>query len=172
MTDFIRTRSPMLDAALVALVVGLAAILGAWGFQIIGHYVPCKLCLEQRVAYYTGLPVFALAAILAWRGAAGPARLLLLVGAAIFVAGFGLATYHAGAEWGWWPGPSDCGDTGAGRVKSVTDLAAQLQGIKVVSCTEAPLRVLGLSFAGWNAAVSLFIAAVALYGATRKTAAV
>ena len=34
------------------LVGGLAAIATAWGFQLIGGYVPCKLCLEQRIPYY------------------------------------------------------------------------------------------------------------------------
>ncbi|MEP3665226.1 MAG: disulfide bond formation protein B, partial [Roseibium sp.] len=39
---------------------GLAAIATAWGFQLVGGFVPCKLCLEQRIPYYAGLPLAAL----------------------------------------------------------------------------------------------------------------
>ena len=38
------------------------------------------------------------------------------------------------------------------------------------SCTEASLRVLGLSFAGWNVIASLILAAIAFLGASRKPA--
>ena len=38
-------------------ILGLATILGAWAFQIVGGYVPCALCLQERWPYYIGLPV-------------------------------------------------------------------------------------------------------------------
>ncbi len=44
----------------ISFVLGLATIAGAWGSQLIGGLVPCELCLEQRLAYYWGLPVLAL----------------------------------------------------------------------------------------------------------------
>jgi hypothetical protein len=46
--------------------------------------------------------------------------------------------------------------------------------MRVVSCTEASWRFpagWGLSFAGWNAALSLLLVAVALWGATRSRTA-
>ena len=40
----------------------MAATVGtALGFQHIGGYIPCKLCLEQRMPYYVGVPLMALA---------------------------------------------------------------------------------------------------------------
>jgi disulfide bond formation protein DsbB len=139
--------------------IGLAAILGAWGFQIFGGYAPCKLCLEQRLPYYCGLPVLLVAILLlAARKSEALARLLLVVVGLIFLAGLGLAIYHAGAEWQFWAGPSDCGG-GLATTGNAGDLLAQIGKTRVVSCTDAALRVLGLSFAGWNAVVSAVIAA-------------
>jgi disulfide bond formation protein DsbB len=152
-------------------VAGLATILAAWGFQIVGGYVPCALCLQERWPYYIGLPVafVALANALA-NGPAWLTRLALAVAGIVFLYGAYLGTYHAGAEWGWWPGPIDCGATGAAP-STTGNLLDQLQNIHIVSCTEASWRFpagWGLSFAGWNAVVSLVLAAVAAVGAVRN----
>ncbi len=154
-------------------ILGLATILGAWGFQIVGGYVPCKLCLEERWPYYIGVPL-ALVALIAQRmGApAWVARVALGLAAIAFVYGAYLGTYHAGAEWAWWPGPTDCGGGSTGA--SGVDLLNQLKNIHVVSCTDASFRFppvnWGLSFAGWNAAISAVLAVVAAWGAARKPA--
>jgi disulfide bond formation protein DsbB len=159
------TRRLDLTAATLVLVLGLATILAAWAFQIVGGYVPCMLCLKERIPYYVGLPLAALALIAIFAGApAGLARLLLALTALAFLVGFGLGVYHAGAEWAFWAGPSTCGGGLAGGSGSLLD---QLDNIHVVSCTEASWRFLGLSFAGWNAFVSLVLAVIALWGATR-----
>ncbi len=155
-------------APLIVLVLGLATILGAWGFELIGGYVPCKLCLEQRVPYYVGLP-FALVAFLAALAGAKPTvvRLFLIVAGLIFAIDIYLGTYQAGAEWKLWAGPTDCGG-GTGPTQSTADLLNQLKSVHVVSCSEASWRLLVLSFAGWNAVVSLLLVAIAIWGAFRR----
>jgi len=170
MTALLRKHPDALIPASV-FALGLATIAGAWAFQIVGHYVPCQLCLEQRIPYYVGLPV-ALAAFAA--AATGlPTRivsLLMALTAVIFAVGLYLGVYHSGVEWQWWAGPPDCGGTGAG-VTSAEDLLNQLQGIRIVSCTEArwrfPAVPWGLSFAGWNAAISATLVAASSYAALR-----
>ncbi|ADZ68868.1 disulfide bond formation protein B [Polymorphum gilvum] len=149
-------------ATLVVLLGGLAVIATAWGFQLIGGYLPCKLCLEQRIPYYAGLPLVLIALLV-------PSRpwlraVLLLAVAAVFVYGAGLGTYQAGAEWGFWAGPTDCGGGGAGPA-SAADMLSALKATRVVSCTEASWRMFGLSFAGWNVVASVGLALVALIGA-------
>lgn len=154
--------------AIAAFVIGLAAILGAWGFQLIGGYVPCKLCLEQRVPYYTGLPILALGIILLASGRkAALSRVVLILAGAIFIVGAGLGVYHAGVEWGFWLGPADCGG-GTSTTGNAADLLSQISSIKVVSCTEASWRLLGLSFAGWNVVASAIVAALSLTAAFRR----
>lgn len=160
-------RRREMQAPAIVLSVGLATILGAWGFELIGNYVPCKLCLEQRLPYYVGLPVVLAALFAAAAGAKVTVpRMLLIVAALIFAINVYLGGYHAGAEWGWWAGPSDCGATGDATT-SATDLLAELETIRIVSCTEVQWRMFFLSFAGWNAVISLFLVAVSLWGAFR-----
>ena len=162
-------RRHEMQAPAIVLAVGLATILGAWGFQLIGGYVPCKLCLEERMPYYVGL-VVTLCALLAALAGAKPTvpRMLLLVAALVFAYNIYLGGYHAGAEWGWWAGPSDCGATGDATTTE-TDILAELETVRVVSCTEVQWRFLFLSFAGWNVVISVFLVAAALWGAFRRT---
>ena len=76
--------------------------------------------------------------------------------------------YHAGVEWGFWPGPTEC--TGAlPRAATVEDFLKQLQTVKVVRCDSAALRILGLSLAGWNAVISVGLAALAVFGLRAKS---
>lgn len=164
--------SPALTPAVAVLALGLATIAGAWGFQLIGGYVPCALCLKERIPYYVGLPLVLVAVIAARRG--GPPWLVrgaLALAAIAFACGAALGTYHAGAEWGWWPGPADCGTGGGGTTGSTADLLNQLKGIRIVSCTDAPFRFpaagWGLSFAGWNAVISTVLTLGALLGFAR-----
>lgn len=154
-----------LAASIAAGLVAAAAILTAWGFQLIGGYVPCALCLDQRVPYYVGIPVLVAAVVAAWRAPGSLiSRLLLVFAAAIFAYSFTVAVYQAGAEWMFWPGPTDCGG-GTGPVADASNLLATLQKTHLVSCTEASGRFLGLSFAGWNAVATGGVILLSLWGA-------
>ena len=147
------SRTIARNAVVLLLVGGLAVIAAAWGFQLIGGYVPCKLCLEQRVPYYVGLPLAFAGLVLIQMGRHGLAAVLLCIVALVFAYGAGLGVYQAGAEWAFWEGPNDCGG-GASTPTSAADMLSALQRVKVVSCTEASWRMFGLSFAGWNAVAS------------------
>ncbi|NVK34669.1 MAG: disulfide bond formation protein B [Rhodobacteraceae bacterium] len=151
--------TPRVGTALL-LIVGLIAIATAWGFQLIGGYVPCQLCLEQRQPYYVGLPLGLVALVLLSRGNSRAGGFVLLVVALVFAYGAGLGAYQAGAEWGFWLGPNDCGGSGSGPA-SASNMLQTLQSTRIVSCTEASWRLFGLSFAGWNAVASGAIALIA-----------
>ncbi len=154
-----------LVAALFVLAVGTASIGSAWGFQLIGGYLPCKLCLEQRIPYYIGLPIALItAALAAWMLPRWPSRIGLILIAAIMAYGLYLAVYQAGAEWEFWPGPDDCGATGQENL-STGNLLSELKSMTIVSCTEVSWRMVGLSFAGWNAVICALIVVASLWGA-------
>ena len=146
------------QAALAILLAAVATIGGALVFEYGFGLTPCKLCLIQRNPYYIAMPL-ALAAAFA---PARWARIGLALLAAIFLVSAGLGAYHAGVEWGWWAGPSDCAGGPGAAPGAVGDFLNQLQSTRVVSCTEAAWRFLGLSLAGWNVLISLGLAAVAL----------
>ncbi len=153
----------VLTVSAVVLIIALGTILAALGFEHIGGYAPCPLCLDERLAYYFGVPASAVAFLLARGERTGLARIILLAIALAFLVNVGLAVYHAGVEWKWWPGPTEC--TGAFDLKwgenGVVDTP-------VIRCDEASFRFLGLSFAGWDALVSAFLAVVAAFGAAQR----
>ena len=96
-----------------------------------------------------------------WRG------LLVLALAALGNAGLG--AYHAGVEWGFWKGPTDC--TGpVGNLGSAGSLLERLDTVKVVRCDEVQWRFLGLSLAGYNVLISLLMAAIGIWGVARTAA--
>jgi disulfide bond formation protein DsbB len=97
---------------------------------------------------------------------------LLLAGLAVLaIATLGnaaLATYHAGVEWHFWQGPTDC--TGPiGNLGSAGDLLSRLDTVKVVRCDEVQWKFLGLSLAGYNVLISLAMAAIAGWGIARTS---
>ncbi|KMO39966.1 disulfide bond formation protein DsbB [Methylobacterium variabile] len=150
-------------AAVLVLLGAAATVGGALIFQHGFGYVPCKLCLTERQPYYLALPVAAAAALLPRR----LAGLLLGLVAVIFLVGAGLGLYHAGAEWGFWPGPSDCGGGAGPAPAGVNDFLKSLETTRPVDCTAAAWRFLGISLAGWNAVISLALAALAGTAALR-----
>ena len=153
--------------------LALVTILAAWGFQFVGGYVPCKLCLAERVPYYIGVPIALVALVAAWRRAPGwVVRSMLALIAAVFLYGAYLGIYHAGVEWSWWAGPADCGAGGGLSDLNAGNLLGSLENIRIVPCDAAswrfPAADWGLSFAGWNAFISLVIAGIAGWGALSR----
>jgi len=142
-----------------AFAASAAMLAAAHAFQSFGGFAPCTLCLRQREVYWAALAV---AAAVGAALVVTPARRLApWIGAGLallFLYGAGLAAYHAGAEWKWWPGPQAC--SGGGGKASLASLQALMHGAKVVAprCDEAAWRMLGLSMAGWNVLASLVFA--------------
>jgi disulfide bond formation protein DsbB len=157
-----------LAASLIATLGMAATVGGALAFEHIGGYIPCALCLMQRTPYYWGIPIGILAIVTSvvklpvWL-----TRSLLAIIGILMLVGAGLGVYHAGVEWHFWEGPATCANTASGVSANVGDLLGDLDSKHGPSCTDAALRVLGLSFAGWNVIASLILAAIALRGAAK-----
>jgi len=137
--------SPVVAAALAIMAIAAATIAGAWFFQLVLDIQPCPLCLEQRYAYYTIIPLAALVAISSARGS--PRGVLVLGLALLALVAFANAILG-----------------GAGN------LLDQLDKVKVVPCDVVQWRFLGISLAGYNALISLSMAAIALWGIVRTAA--
>lgn len=163
------TRTQLLTALFLAAAMA-ATVGGALGFEHIGGYIPCKLCLAQRVPYYVGVPLMLLTALsAAIRLPAVVTRGLLLLGALLMVYSLYLGINHSGVEWGWWAGPTDCGAVSAPAGGGTGGVLDAIDAFVPPSCDKAAGRFLGLSFAGWNAVSSLILVVLAFRGAfTRK----
>jgi disulfide bond formation protein DsbB len=164
------TALPAYKAGAAALLLASTALLAAYGFEYIGGYEPCPLCLMERYAYYAGIPLLFLALVLVATERAGWAAVVFFLVALAFLANAGLGTYHAGAEWKFWPGPDTCGAVSRPLGGGSGGLLKELETVRVIRCDEAPWQFLGLSFAGWNVVTSLLIVIAALQAAFAASA--
>jgi disulfide bond formation protein DsbB len=155
---------PAATAALAVFALSAATLCGAWFFEFVLKIPPCPLCLEERIPYHVVIPLSLLVAIAAIVRA--PPRLIMVGFIAIIAAvlcNVVLGTYHAGVEWHFWAGPTDC--TGPlTDLKTGGSIINQLQSIHVVRCDEAAWRFLGISLAGYNVLISLALAALGGFG--------
>ncbi len=138
-----------------------------------GSFSWCWISGPVRSASSSATPIIwsiPLAALIALAAARDAPRAALIAGLAILalatLGNAGLAAYHAGVEWGFWKGPTEC--TGpVGNLGSAGDLLARLDSVKVVRCDEVQWKFLGLSLAGYNVLISLLMAAIAAWGIVR-----
>ena len=147
----------------ITLAAAPAAMLGfAYYTQYVLGLLPCILCLYQRPPHY----VAAICALLALAFVGGPkglSRAFLGLAGMAFLVGAGIAVFHAGVEWKFWPGLAECGGSVEPIATSIGDLANGMQTAKIVRCDEAAWSFLGLSMAGWNALISAALAALAFW---------
>lgn len=151
-----------------ALLAAIAMLAAAHGFERIGGYPPCALCLKQREVYWFAI-IVALPAVL-WSliaRARGTPRLAAFLLFAVFATGTIVATFHAGGELKWWELPLTClgGDTGAVSIDQLTSVALGGEVVKAPACNVAAWTFLGVSMAGWNAAASAVLALLSLIAA-------
>ena len=164
-----RETNPALAAALAITAIAALTLAGAWFFQLVLDIRPCPLCLEQRYAYYLAVP---LGTLVAWAAARHAPRAVLIAGLLLLalaaLANAWLGGYHAGVEWGFWQGPTECSGPvlDLGRAGSLFD---NLDKVKVIRCDEVQWRFLGLSLAGYNVLISLAMAALAAWGIAKSS---
>jgi disulfide bond formation protein DsbB len=145
MSDAVAMRSgpspslqPATMARLVALLLPLALLAGAFGSQYFGGLIPCEMCWWQREAHMV-------AVVIALSGAMG--------------------VYHAGVEAKIFAGFTQC--TALPKAASTAELLKQITHAPLVRCDEVQFRFLGISMAGWNAILSLGGAALVVMLALR-----
>jgi disulfide bond formation protein DsbB len=154
-----RTSAPLSAAAwgrLIALLLPLALLGGAFGSQYFGGLYPCEMCWWQRYAHMAAI----VPAVLAFTAPAEAQRsraLVLLAALAIAVSG-AIGVYHAGVEAKVFEGFTTC--SALPRAASTADLLKQITHAPIIRCDQVQYRFLGISLAGWNAIFSLSGAAL------------
>lgn len=132
--------------------LGSGALLGgAYYFQYVVGLPPCDMCYWQRWPH-----MVAIAAGLAALGSFAWPRLALvftLTAITALMVTSGIGVFHAGVEYGLWPGPQAC--SGAiPRGLSAEELRKYLFNARMVRCDQAAWSMWGVSMAGWNAILS------------------
>lgn len=146
---------------LLPLLVGVGALAVAYVSEFGFGLHPCEMCYWQRIPY--GLLI-----LLGLAGLALPrcAKFLARVSFITLLVAAGLGVFHAGVEWKWWEGPSACsGGITAGMTPA--EILAHIKAAATISCSDAAVRVLGLSMAGWGALYAFGAAIVLGLGVKR-----
>ena len=157
------TSAQTVPPAVPALILtaSVAVLGGAFAFQYLGGYVPCKLCYLQRWPYALTILASLAAVVLVVRDNRLWARRLVGLCGVAFAVGGVIAIYHVGIENGWWQGPTTCSGPSAGAA-NIDQLLAQIERTPVVRCDQVQWSLLGLSMAGYNVLISLGLAVFAL----------
>ena len=145
----------------VAGCTSLAVLIGAYSFEYIGGFFPCKLCYWQRYPHFFNvlLVLFYFVAQM---------RILIFIGAASMFASTILAFYHVGVEQKYWLGPNSCTNFSIDGL-TTDQLLDQIMSAPIVRCDEIVWEFIGISMAGWNVLISfcLFIIWFLCYAKTR-----
>ena len=160
---------PILDRwRFFALLISAGMLAVAHAFQTFGGLAPCELCLKQRTVYWVAAAISAVAMVIV-RMPGGPrwreATCWLL--ALVVLASAGVAGYHAGVEWRFWPGPQSCSGGGTVSVAALKDLLNG-GGVKMPACDQPAWKFAGLSMAGWNAVASMVFVTLSIAAAIRE----
>ncbi len=137
------------QARLLALLLPALLLAGAFGSQYIGGLAPCEMCYWQRWPHEAAVVI----ALFAFTGRSELTNrvLLLLAATAIAVSG-AIGVFHAGVEYGWWEGLTQCSTlpgSGGG------DIIADIMKTPLVRCDVPQWTLFGISMAGYNAIISL-----------------
>lgn len=137
-------------ARAIALLLPAFLLLGALGSQYLGGLYPCEMCHWQRWPHYAAI-LLALAAF-ATASRVRASRALVLVAAVCILASGAIGAFHAGVEYRWWEGFTQCTSTaGSGSGNILADIMAA----PMIRCDQAQWTLFGISLAGWNALFSL-----------------
>jgi disulfide bond formation protein DsbB len=157
-----------------AFLAAAGALATAHAFQTFGGLDPCHLCLKQRDIYWAAIVVSLPATLWAlFFRSRGTPKVIALLLFGIFTAGAIIATFHAGVELKWWPGPQTCTGSGSGGSIDMSAFQAIIGGAKVHTpmCDVIAWAWGGLSMAGWNAVLSAILALISLVASIRRKGA-
>jgi disulfide bond formation protein DsbB len=152
------TLPPAAIARLIALLLPLTLLGGAFGSQFFGGLHPCEMCWWQRYAHFTALVPAALA--FTAPAEAPRARMLTLLAALAIAVSGAIGVYHAGVEAKVFQGFTTCTATSKGL--SPAEILQQISHAPLIRCDQVQFSFLGISMAGWNAILALSGAALIL----------
>src|SRR3954466_10366258 len=128
--------SPAAAARLIALLLPLALLAGAFGSQYFGGLYPCEMCWWQRYAHMVAIVPAALA--FAAPAESARSRTLTLLAALAIAASGAIGVYHAGVEAKIFEGFTQC--TALAKSGSTADLLKQIIHAPLIRCDQVQFR--------------------------------
>lgn len=145
--------------------ISLLALSLAYLSELFLGLEPCPLCIYQRIPY--GLVILLVPFIFIPRWGKLTTALLVLM-CLIFITGAGISFYHVGVEQFWWGKPEICG---APVVQDDSFLEFKRQVLATTAppdCSEIQWEMFGISMAGYNFLLSLFLLGLSSFPLIRK----
>ena len=140
--------------------VSFLAIVFALYYQYFENYLPCELCVYQRIPYIL-IIVFSILYFFSRLF-----KYILVVLVFLFLSSFALALTHFGVEKGFWEISSSCSNA-TQEFDDIDELRAFLSSVPITKCDEVTWSFGGISMAGYNVIYSLINIFVILYFAFR-----
>ncbi|GGD35316.1 disulfide bond formation protein B [Croceicoccus pelagius] len=135
-------------ARLLALLIPAALLAGAYISQYGFGLYPCEMCWWQRWPHFAAVAIALLAFVVP--GDAAKVWLVRLAAIAVLISGL-IGAFHAGVEYGWWEGFTQCTSLEIAEGQSALDA---IMGAPTVRCDEVQWSLFGISLAGWNFLIS------------------
>lgn len=142
------SERPAFFATLFGALTLLAAFISQYGFGL--H--PCEMCWWQRYPYMVAIALFLVFSLLKQQNS----RSLLALLALTFAVNAGIAAFHVGVEEKWWEGITTCASSGI-YTGSTEDILKAIQNAPLIRCDEIQFSLFGISMAGYNFLISLFL---------------
>lgn len=129
-------------ARLLALLVPVGLLGGAYVAEYGFGLYPCEMCWWQRWPHFAAIGLAGMAFIVP------PARLWAALAALAVLVSAAIGGFHAGVEYGWWQGITGCArivpsDPGASPLEAIMNTP-------LISCNEPQWTLAGISLAGFN----------------------
>ena len=141
----------------ISFVISSLMLLSAFYLEYFHGALPCDLCITQR--WFHGVIIsYSFIIILIINKTLISNKLLILVGAILWLSSSLAGLYHFGIEMNFWTGPDGC----SSNIDFSKDTLTYLLNKSPIKCDEVIFEIFGLSLAGWNALVSLFIFLLAI----------
>lgn len=161
-------REEAINAPAAVCAFSIVTLGAAYLSQHWGGLVPCELCYWQRYPYFAVIPMTGIAYLFAREVPRNSVTTLLMsLSALAMYGGAGIAAYHVGVEYGWWSGPEVCASVVAGS-GSLEDELAALRAAPIVRCEEVQWSLFGISMAGYNFVMSIFLGSIAFFGVLKS----
>ena len=135
----------MRNANILALLLPASLLGGALLSQFAFGLVACEMCHWQRWPHYAAL----LPAMVGLFARHATVKRSMVILAALLVATSGaIGVFHAGVEYGFWPGLTACTAAPGGTL-------ADIMNAPITRCDTPAWTMFGISMAGYNALISL-----------------
>ena len=136
----------------ISFIISSLMLLSALYLEYFHGALPCDLCITQRW-FHGAIIGYSFIIILIINKTLISNKLLVIVGAILWLSSSLAGLYHFGIEMNFWTGPDGC----SSNIDFSKDTLTYLLNKSPIKCDEVMFEIFGLSLAGWNVLVSFFI---------------